>query len=70
MFKFENIEPKETCGFIMVYNNAEGENIIKILKKQGYEVVLLSVDGLTQEYGIRKSSKTEKTFDWRKIWKH
>ena len=62
---------KETCGFIMVYsNNAEGENIIKILKKQGYEVVLLSADGLTQEYGIRKNSKTEKTFDWRKIWKH
>lgn len=54
---------KETCGFIMVYtNNAEGENIIKILEKQGYEVVLLSADGLTQEYGIRKKSKTNKLF--------
>lgn len=37
-------------------NNVEGENIIQILKKQGYEVVLLSADGLTQEYGIRKNS--------------
>ncbi len=63
MFKFENIEPKETCGFIMVYtNNAERENIIKILEKQGYEVVLLSADGLAQEYGIRKNSKTNKLF--------
>ena len=62
MFKVENIEPKETCGFIMVYNNPEGENIIRILKKQGYEVVLLSEDGLAQEYGIRKSSKTNRLF--------
>ncbi len=55
---------KETCGFIMVYtNNTEGENIIKILKKQGYEVILLSADGLAQEYGIRKNSKTNRLFE-------